>query len=99
MECTLAAIIACFSWSNFYVDSHLSVIDAPVRHYRFTGASYVEHREYQNPYAGFGIGIALPINNNLTISFEASHMLSSVTSRDDGINAVSVRARWYPFRR
>lgn len=98
MECSLATLIACFSWSNLYVESHIAVIDSPAVEYHFEGSSWIAHDDYQNPYAGFAVGLDLPFRN-AAISLEAAHLLSSLeNSNDRGINAISIHARWFPFR-
>lgn len=101
MECSIAALLtsACLSWSNLYVESHISAIDSPAVSYRFDGQNWTASNDYQNPYAGFGIGLELPFRN-ISVSLEASHMLSSLSnSNDKGINAISIQAQWHPFRR
>lgn len=40
MECSIAVLIACFSWSNLYLDVTTEVIDQPER--RFTDTYYGE---------------------------------------------------------
>lgn len=98
MGCSLAALIACFSWSNLYLESHVSVIDTPVVRYQFDGVNWTGNNDYQNPYAGFAVGFVAPFRNG-SVSIEAAHMLSSLeNSNDKGINALSLRAQWYPFR-
>lgn len=98
MECTLATLAACFSLSNVYLDGHVSVIDQAITHYHFNGAQWSIDREYQNPYGGFAVGFSVPFDR-VTFSLEASHMMSSIGHKDEGINAISLRARWFPFRR
>jgi hypothetical protein len=108
MECTLAALLYCFSWANLYLDTHVSYIDA--KQYRQEwyesamvldrdqGPGFVALSSYRNPYGGLAIGLALPLKD-ITLSVEASHFSSLATDDDRGINAVSLRARWFPFRR
>lgn len=110
MECSIAVLMACFSWSNFYVDAHVTAIDKTFPHqewrvseYRGNGViettgQYVWTDRPNNPYGGVALGFELPFSN-LRISAEVSHMLSSMrTDEDRGINAISLRAKWYPLR-
>lgn len=94
MECTLATLIACFSWSNLYLDSSLHYLDVK-QGYVVDGQPRVE---YLSPYGGIAVGYTLPLKG-ITFSVEATHISSLTTSHDRGINSVSVHARWYPFRR
>lgn len=110
MECTLAALIACFSWANFYVDGGLAWQDK--------GMPRTEYREYvyraedgyqlalyddlvvyekQNPYAIGALGYQISFRS-FAVSLEGSHRSSAASGRDDGINTISLRARWFPFR-
>ena len=93
MECSLAALLACFSWSNLYIDTSLSYLDVK----QIYEVDHVERSEYVSPYGGLAIGFSLPIQD-VTFSLEASHISSIATSHDRGINQVSLRARWFPFR-
>lgn len=114
MDCTLAALIACFSWSGLYIDSGLSYQN--VGYYRewqwresiyaLEGVAYAPlathdagkvMRVVDNPYGRVALGYEVSFSA-LTWRIEASHV-SSVIGNDHGINAVSVSARWYPFRR
>lgn len=99
MECSLAALIACFSWSNLYIDTSLSYLDVKqiYPHWEETINQRVNRSEYLSPYGGLALGFSLPIQE-VTLSLEASHVSSLATSHDRGINAVSLRARWFPFR-
>lgn len=110
MECTLATLIACFSWSGLYVDTHVTALDKTFPHQEWrvsqhqgdgvieTIGRYEWTDRADNPYGGVAIGFAVPIRN-VTISAEMSHISSLRTDGDRGINAVSLRARWYPFLR
>lgn len=110
MECTLATLIACFSWSNLYLDAHVTALDKTFQHQEWrvteirgdgvieTIGRYEWTDRADNPYGGVALGVALPFRN-ITVSAEVSHALSSLrTEGDRGINAISLRARWYPFR-
>lgn len=110
MECTLATLITCFSWSNLYFDTHVTAIDKtfPHQEWRVSQLSnsgsqesvgrYVWTDRAQNPYAGFSVGYGVTLGS-VTISADVSHLLSSLqTSEDRGINAISLHARWHPFQ-
>ena len=93
MECSLSALLLCFSWSNLYIDTSVSAIDV-------TQTYYVNHQkrsEYLNPYGGLTVGFAVPFENG-QISIEANHTSSLATNEDRGFNSVGIHARWYPFR-
>lgn len=110
MECAIAALLACFSWSNLYLDSGLSFQDV--------GAARIEWQTTQsqldgvietisrqarvnspmNPYGRIALGYEIGFSV-LTWRLEASHVSSVATGRDRGVNVVSVSTRWYPFRK
>lgn len=111
MDCSLVTLMACFSWSNLYVDAHVTALDKTLPHLEWrvtetrgdgvieTIGRYELTDHADNPYGGVALGLDLPFKS-LTISAEVSHMLSSMrTDGDRGINAVSLRAKWYPLRR
>jgi hypothetical protein len=112
MECTLAtlhAFIACFSWSNLYVDGGLQFQDAGDA--RLEWVTRTNHAgnaietvtalesvdEPLNPYGRFALGYQIDFKS-VTLSLEASHLSSFQTDTDRGINAIAIKARWYPFR-
>jgi hypothetical protein len=108
--CSLQALLACFSWSGVYVDSGLSWYDRSLPHQELTTTTtdlggvietvtvpYITDRPF-NPYGRLAIGYEVRFNN-LTIALEAAHTSSLDTGEDSGINAIGLRARWYPFRR
>lgn len=110
MECTLATLIACFSWSGLYVDTGIQVQDAGIAvNYAYEAFEYrtdkwvrtyaeAEFRDTsQNPYGRFGIGYVLDFRA-AQITLEASHTSSLTLGEDKGINALSLRMRWFPFR-
>ena len=108
MDCTLATLIACFSWSGIYIDADLSALDTdvPRREWRTTQFQHdwgietdirsAENTKPANPYGRIGIGYQLQFRA-VTLSLEGWH-LSSVEDSDRGMNAVSLKARWFPFR-
>lgn len=93
MECSLSALVLCFSWSNLYVDTSLSYLDVK--------QTYVvddqRRNEYLNPYGGLTVGFAVPFRNG-HISVEASHTSSLATDHDRGFNMIGIHTRWFPFR-
>jgi hypothetical protein len=112
MECTLATLhtlIACFSWSNLYVDGGMQFNDYDTpriewRQYTNELPGVSETVRYQeivaqreNPYGRLALGyeVAFP---SVSLRFEASHLSSIATSNDRGLNAISFSVRWYPFR-
>lgn len=113
MECSLFALIACFSWSNLYIDNQISYQDRSVPYHYWqavtpppsssTGA--LESTYYrsavgeddQNPYYRGSIGIKIPFRS-IDISAEVFHDSSISTGRDRGVNGVALRAQWFPFR-
>lgn len=110
MECTLYALLACFSWSNLYLDGAMSWHDSELPHqvYEtevFTGPGLVETVTTQrttddplNPYGRIAIGYEMRFSS-VSLAIEASHTSSVDTNEDHGVNAISLRARWYPFKR
>jgi hypothetical protein len=115
MECSIAALIACFSWSNLYVDTGLSYQDAGIYQ------SYEEFNSERTVIDGLETNsgwtdakwqahkaenpygrLVLGYEINLkpiTWRIEASHTSSLAGTHDRGINSVTVSARWFPFRR
>lgn len=109
MECAIATLLACFSWSNLYLDSGLSLQDVGDARIEWqttqsqldgvveTISRQVEVDSPMNPYGRIALGYEVSLFT-LTWRLEASHASSVATSRDRGVNAVSLSARWYPFR-
>lgn len=93
MECSLSALVLCFSWSNLYIDTSLSYLDVK-QQYIVDGESRVE---YISPYGGLTLGFAVPFKDG-HVSIEATHISSVATNHDRGINSIGIHARWYPFR-
>lgn len=93
MECSLSALVLCFSWSNLYVDSSLSYIDVKQTYM----VNQEKRSEYLSPYGGLTLGFAVPFKGG-QVSVEATHTSSVVTNHDRGFNSIGVHARWYPFR-
>jgi hypothetical protein len=112
MECALSALhalIACFSWSNLYIDGGLKFQDftVPRTEMRTTvnhGGNAIETviapyswLDDQNPYGQLAIGYEIRFTS-VTWRVEASHLSSINTGTDRGVNAISINARWYPFK-
>lgn len=113
MDCALTTLIACFSWSNLYLDSGVSWQDAGIEHhYQQRSHDYIERRglteevwtderwqvrSAENPYGRIAFGYEIGFRS-LTWRIEAAHVSSIAASHDRGINSVSIGARWYPFR-
>lgn len=110
MECTLATLIACFSWSNLFIDSGLLYQDAEIPYFYWKdvspppGNGVVETAfvsaigdESQNPYGRLALGYQLDLGN-VVMSLELSHVSSLATDADRGVNSLQLRARWFPFR-
>lgn len=112
MECTLAtlhALIACFSWSNLYIDGGVQLQDIGERRQQWVtrtnhGGNAIETvtaletiDDPYNPYGRFALGYVIEFKS-VTLSLEASYV-SSLDVDDHGISAIGIKARWYPFRR
>jgi hypothetical protein len=108
MECSIAALMACFKLSGIYLDADLSYLDAdiPRREWHTTVIRHDWGTETDirsavndrpaNPYGRLSIGYQMEFKS-MTLSIEGWH-LSSTTDSDRGLNAVSLRAKWFPFR-
>lgn len=111
MECSLAALIACFSWSNLYIDTQISYQDRSVPYHEWvymgtttSNSGLVEStwlstisNENENPYMRNAIGFRLPFRS-IDVSLEAFHDSSMSSNKDRGVNGVALRAQWFPFR-
>lgn len=113
MECSLAALIACFSWSNLYVDGGLLYQDGGEHFTTRNVASAIvvdgsnvtqmdamsirDINEARNPYGRLSLGYQIDFSN-VSWRLEASHISSIATSEDRGINSIAISARWFPFR-
>lgn len=108
MDCGLATLAACFSLSGFYVDADLSYLsaDIPRRTWHVYevphhwGVETVVHSARNdrpaNPYGRLAVGYQIQFSN-ISLSLEGWH-LSSTKDSDRGMEGVSVKARWFPFR-
>jgi hypothetical protein len=114
MECTLATLIACFGWSHLYLDGGLAYQDAGMYHQivnesaatvvvdgNVTTASDRQIWQYDhpaNPYGRLALGYELHFES-ISWRLEATHISSVASTKDRGINSLSINARWHPFRR
>lgn len=112
MECTLATLIACFSWSGFYVDTGLAYREQ-VEHYMLiehtavlsdTGylvqetSRTVSSATPRQVYGHLAVGYEFRLRS-LSINVEAiSHDSRLDTNEDRGENAYRLNLRWFPFR-
>lgn len=112
MECTLATLIACFSWSGLYVDSGVSFVDSAETVIREdlevtyspgpdipfeTRVATKEDRFSRNPYGVLSIGYQVQMEN-FSWRLQASHRSSLKTDKDRGSNAIEFYMRWQPFK-
>lgn len=107
--CSLLTLLACFSWSNVYVDGALQYQDLGEERTEIrtqinrlpgvteTVRTFEQTDAAQNPYGRFALGYQIEFRN-VTFALEATHTSSLITNSDRGVNALSLRARWYPFR-
>jgi hypothetical protein len=112
MECSIYALLACFSWSGLYLDGGLSwqdrgemrvtqygAADADLSDDVFRSTPYVwTSTEPLNQYGDISIGYEIVIGAT-TVSAELTHRSSIATGRDDGMNYVRIGLRWHLFRR
>jgi hypothetical protein len=110
MDCALTILLACFNWSGLYIDSGLTYQDVgearlawQTTQTKIAGGVETVTRlglndNPMNPYGRIAIGYEVNFAV-LTWRLEASHVSSVATDRDRGVNAVSLSARWHPFRR
>lgn len=112
MTCSIAALIACFSWSGFYVDGGLAYQDIGERRQEWRyqtiqGNGVVETIGRQemvddpkNLYGWGAIGYDVEISSYVRVYLEARHGNSSIaTGRDRGPNFIGFGIEIRPFRR
>lgn len=110
MTCSIAVLIACFSWSGFYMDGAVVVADGGAISVDTSFFDFYDGKAHQvqevygreqadNPYARAALGYEIEFSPRLRAAFEVSHRSSIATGRDRGINSASFSLRWYPFRR
>jgi hypothetical protein len=98
MECSLVALVACFSWSGFYIDSGLSYVDVTYSEVELHGSEVEYVARSHNPFGKLGIGFQLNLSPNFLAEVELAHASSLKTQDDRGVNSISLNVRWYPFR-
>lgn len=94
--CSLHALIACFSWSNLYLDGGLVYDD--IDYVEISPITLEIASAPRNPFGRISAGYEIQFAS-LTIALEAAHTSSLNTNADRGVNSIGLRARWYPFRR
>lgn len=107
--CSLLALIACFSWTNLYIDGGLQFQDIGQRRMEWISRTNHEGSAIEtvttlepvddpyNPYGRLALGYQIEFKS-ITLSLEAAHTSSLETNTDRGVNSVGLRMRWYPFR-
>jgi hypothetical protein len=107
--CSLAALVACFSWSGFYIDGGLSYQDSEFPHQewqthvnRLPGATetvtqLVTVDDPYNPYGRAALGYEVNFRS-VTLSAEAWYSGSLDDSGAPAVKGISIKARWYLFR-
>jgi hypothetical protein len=108
--CSLFSLIACFSWSNLYLDGGVQYNDYDTLRMGWTDAVTINApgvtetiryqtaiSERENPYGRIAAGYEISFTS-VSLRLEASHLSSLASSKDHGLNAISLSARWYPFR-
>lgn len=115
MECTIATLIACFSWSGFFVDSGVgyqdrgeSRLDTHTQSFTYpnglvnTWTYDTVNVSPQNPYGRFGLGYQAEMRvggTRVVFEAEAWHTSSLETTKDRGTNAIGFSAKIFPFAR
>jgi hypothetical protein len=109
LVCSIHTLIACFNWSNLYLDGGLQYNDYETprvewREYVTVLPSVIETlrvqeivSERENPYGRIALGYEVSFPS-VTLRLEAAHLSSFATSDDRGLNSVNFSVRWYPFR-
>lgn len=111
MECSIAALIACFSLSNLYLDAQISYQDRsiPYHEWAYQGTAVSQggliestwrstiSNENENPYMRNAIGFRLPFRS-IDVLVEAFHDSSMSSNKDRGVNGFALKAQWFPFR-
>lgn len=110
MECTIAALIACFRLSSFYVDGGLSYQDSdfPRQEWRThvnqmpgvieTVTQLETVDEPYNPYGRIALGYEFRFRY-VTFAAEGFYSGSVDDAGAPAVKGISFKARWYPFRR
>lgn len=98
MDCALATLhtlIACFSWSNLYLDGGMVFDD--INYVEINPVTLESVAIERNPFGRASLGYELRFKS-ATFSIEATHTSSLATNADRGVNSIGIKARWYPFR-
>jgi hypothetical protein len=114
MECSLVAFVACFSWSNLFIDSGLIYQDSGVERsetvtrpitidigrveHSIESVTYRQWNDRRNPYGSVAVGYELQFGS-ISWSLELRHTSSLHTGSDRGINSAMLGMRWRPFAR
>lgn len=110
LACSIHALLACFSWSNLYIDGGLSYQDAdfPRQEWRThvnvlpgvteTVSQFETVDDPYNPYGRIAIGHEFNFRT-FTVSAEAFYRGSFDDNGAPAVKGFTVRARWYLFRR
>lgn len=112
--CSLFALIACFNWSNLYIDGGLAYLDVGetvvkqqwVEDFVYisdldpTHSTRYSESVSNSPQNPYGrLSVGYQIDfQHVSWSIEVQHTSSLATDRDRGVNSVQLRARWFPFR-
>jgi hypothetical protein len=110
MSCTLATLAACFSLGGIYVDTGLSYQDVGERRFNYDLELLPDHADVtwwsddspQNPYGRLALGYQIEVQtmrSKVVLSLEASHISSIESHTDQGVNGITLGARYFPFAR
>lgn len=113
MDCTLAALVACFSWANLYIDTGLSYADSGVERSETISrpisiqlgnlvdvdTERVTYRQWNDRRNPYGtLSLGYEIEfRHVSWRLELSHVSSLDTGDDRGTNTASLFMRWRPF--
>lgn len=96
MECTIAALIACFS---IYVDTGLLVTDVKYAEVKIQQNQMTHVAKSYNPYGKLAFGVEARPSERLAASLACGHDSSLATGKDRGEYFCEFNARWYLFGR
>jgi hypothetical protein len=107
--CSLFALIACFSWSNLYLDGGMQYQDADVQRAGYfkevnhvgnaieTVLTPMSYTADENPFGRAALGYELRFTR-VTLSAEAFIAGSLLDDGAEPVKGFGIKARWYPFR-
>lgn len=114
MDCTLAALIACFNWSGLFIDtgvawqdrgdtfvvSGIEAFERSLPNGVTESGTEMVTREYDVRHNPYGrFSIGYLLDfGSVAIEVAATHRSSLDVGDDRGINSVGISARWFPFR-